>query len=93
MKKPHRLLCFFLSLCLCFGFLTGCTESPTANDPSVLLPALASEQDTGLGEYLAHCTGVIAVGFSEQCISERRRTSSRLSTSQNRTQTYLDEQS
>ncbi len=64
MKKPHRPLCFFLSLCLCFGFLTGCTEAPTANDPSVLLPALASEQDTGLGEYLAHCIGVIAADQS-----------------------------
>ena len=93
MKRPHRLLCLFLSLCLCFGFLTGCTEPSAANDPAVFLPALTSEQDTGLGEYLAYCTGVIAVGFSEQCISERRRTSSRLSTSQNRTQTYLDEQS
>ena len=62
MKKTHRLLHLLPVLCLCVFAFSGCSDTPAAADPSVLLPALVSEQDTGLGEHLVYCTGVTAAG-------------------------------
>lgn len=62
MKKTHRLLYLLPVLCLCVFAFSGCSDAPAAADPSVLLPALVSEQDTGLGEHLVYCTGVTAAG-------------------------------